>query len=667
MTGLDGLFTPRGVAVIGASRNPAKLGAVMARSLSTYDAPLALVNSRDSQLHGSVAEAVDTLGAPIDLAVVCVPAPASADAVAEAAKAGASAALVCAGGFAEAGHPEYQDALAEVVDRYGIRLLGPNTSGFLVPSRKLTASFVPSAAMVPSGGVGVVAASGGVNHALSFLLAEAGYGVSVAVGLGNAVDVDMVDVLEYLLDDPATTAVALHIESVAHGSRLADAVARLSAVKPVVALVVGRNDVGEFAQSHTGALATSWRTTRGVLSQAGAVLVDDERQLVDAVGALSMTRLKPAADPGVGVVTAQAGPGLLLLDGLRGSGIRVPVLSDSAQAQLGELLPPMTYQANPVDTGRPAPGFGAVVSVVGDDPAVDLVAVYALSEPDSLDLAAELSPLAGSTPTVVGVGGSTADVSAVWSGLHSRGYPAATSPTALAHAIRALVEDARLAHRRSVPEPVDRVQVPPGPLDEHQAKAVLDSLGIRTPARFACDSAAAAYAALDQVGGPVAVKILDATVLHKTEIGGVHLGIRSRADLADALEKLGDRRVLVEAMAPAGVDLIVGARRDPVFGPVVLVGLGGTTAEALADVAVRAAPLSVAEAAAMPDELLGRALLDGWRGGPVLDALELARVVRALGAVLLAAPEVDEIEINPLRLTRDGLVALDAVITSKEQ
>jgi len=196
---------------------------------------------------------------------------------------------------------------------------------------------------------------------------------------------------------------------------------------------------------------------------------------------------------------------------------------------------------------------------------------------------------------------------------------------------------------------------------------VLDSLGIRTPARVACDTAEQAYAALERLGGPVAVKILDAAILHKTEIGGVHLGIRTRAELTEALEQLGNRRVLVEAMAPAGVDLIVGARRDPVFGPVVLVGLGGTTAEALADVAVRAAPLTMAEAASMPDELLGRALLDGWRNGPVLDRSELARVVRALGAVLLKAPNIDEIEINPLRLTRDGLVALDAVITGKEK
>jgi acetyltransferase len=534
-------------------------------------------------------------------------------------------------------------------------------------------------ASVPAGGVAVVAASGGVNHALSFLLAEAGYGVSVAVGLGNAADVDAADVLDHLLDDPATRAVALHIESVADGSRLAGAVARLSGRKPVVALVVGRNDVGEFAQSHTGALATSWRTTRGVLRQSGAVLVDDERELVDAVGALSMIRLAPHASPGVGVVTAQAGPGLLLLDGLRGSGLRVPVLADATQRKLGELLPPMTYQANPVDTGRPGAGFGEVVQTVGGDPAIDLVAVYALSEPDSLDLVSELSQASESTPTVVAVGGSTADVAAVRSGLQERGYPVATSPTALNHAVRALVEDAGLTHRRSLDESLPQVAVPPGLWDEHQAKSVLDTLGIRTPTRVACNTPEEAHAALDSLGVPVAVKVLDATVLHKTEIGGVHLGIRTHAELSETLDALARippadtvggaerRRVLVEAMAPSGVDLIVGARRDPVFGPVVLVGLGGTTAEALADVAVRAAPLSVTEAASMADELIGRALLDGWRGGPVLDRTELAGVVRALGQVLLDAPHVDEIEINPLRLTRDGLVALDAVMTGKEQ
>jgi acyl-CoA synthetase (NDP forming) len=159
----------------------------------------------------------------------------------------------------------------------------------------------------------------------------------------------------------------------------------LAARKPVVALVVGRNDVADFARSHTGALATSWRTTRAALRHAGAVLVDDERQLTDAVTALSALRLPPAADPGVGVVTAQAGPGLLHADCLRGAGVTVPALSTATASALRELLPPLTYQANPVDTGRPGETFAAVLRCVAADPAIALVSAYTLSEPDVLD------------------------------------------------------------------------------------------------------------------------------------------------------------------------------------------------------------------------------------------------------------------------------------------
>ena len=208
-----------------------------------------------------------------------------------------------------------------------------------------------------------------------------------------------------------------------------------------------------------------------------------------------------------------------------------------------------------------------------------------------------------------------------------------------------------------------------GPCDEHQAKELLDRLGMATPPRRACDDRNAAHAALAELGGPVAVKLLDGAVLHKTEIGGVHLGIAKPADMDVALDRLdavGARRYLVEAMAPPGVDLVVGARRDPVFGPVVLLGLGGTTAEALADVAIRLAPLAPAEAAAMPSELAGQALLTGWRGGPVLDNDELGGLIAALGDLLAANPSLDDIEVNPLRLTDDGLVALDAVIIIKE-
>jgi acetate---CoA ligase (ADP-forming) len=695
MSDLRPLFAPRGVAVIGASRSGAKLGAVMARSLRSFDGALGLVNSRNPDpgagLHASVAAASTALGTPLDLAVLCVPAAACASAVEDAAAAGTKAALVCAGGFAESGEAgaAHQAALLEAARRTGVRLLGPNTSGFFSPAQRLTASFVPAAADVPAGGVAVVAASGGINHALSFLLAEAGLGVSLAVGLGNATDVTAPDVLDYLREDDATRVVALHVESVADGRRLVESVRALTRRVPVVALVVGRNDVAEFAQSHTGALATSWRTTRAALRQAGAVLVDDEQQLVDAVAALSHGRLAPAADPGVGIVTAQAGPGLMLMDSLRGHGVAVPALEDATVARLGGLLPPLTYQRNPVDTGRPGETFGAVLQAVAADPAVDAVATYALTEPDSIDLVATVPAVSAGTavPTLVGLGGAPEEVREIRRRLHDAGVAAYGAPTALATGVAALVEDARRRHHAGQDAETGRPSdgehlsddgrdaatstpvVTGTAWDEDQAKALVEQLGFRTMPRRACATGAEAHAALDEIGGPVAVKLLDAAVLHKTEIGGVRLGVRTHEELDEALAALraaGADRFLVEAMAPSGVDLILGARRDPVFGPVVLLGLGGTVAEALQDVSLRVAPLSPAEAATMPDDLAGQALLDGFRGSPALDRSELADLVSALGTLLLDAPRLGDVEINPLRVTADGLVALDAVVTTKE-
>ncbi|MFI9629420.1 acetate--CoA ligase family protein [Streptomyces sp. NPDC052042] len=711
---LTSLFAPRGIAVVGASRNPGKLGAGLVRSLSGFAAGggrLALVNGRDETMYGSVRAAAED--GPVDLAMLCVPAPACPDVLAAAAAAGVRAAVICGGGFAEAGGPgiEHQRRLADIVAETGIRLLGPNTSGFMAPHADVTASFVPGAAEIPAGRVAVVAASGGVNHALAFLLAEAGHGVSLAVGLGNGVDVTAPDVLDHLADDPHTSAVALHIESVADGPRLVASVRRLTARRPVVALVVGRHDVSAFAASHTGALATSWRTTRAALAQAGAVVVDNERELVDAVCVLAVTRARPSADPGVGVVTAQAGPGLLLLDDLRGRRAHVPELTVATQQTLAGLLPPLTFQRNPVDTGRPGPAFGRVLSAVGADPGVDVIAGYVLYEPGAVDLvAAAQEAQLGDVPVVLGVGGMGEQVIRTRRALVDAGFAVAADPSGVASATAALLTDARArkaragaceadartheandqaqeadarAHELTRSRAADartredsRLVAAPAPVvlapsyDEHQAKQLLTRLGISTPPRRVCEDRASAHAARAELGGgPVAVKLLDATVLHKTELGGVHLGITASDVLdaaLDALEAIGARRYLVEAMAPPGVDLVVGARRDPVFGPVVLLGLGGTTAEALADVAIRLAPLSPAEAAGMPDELAGRTLLAGWRGGPVLDREELSRVLVALGDLLAAHPSLDAVEVNPLRLTAHGLVALDAVIIRKE-
>jgi acetyltransferase len=668
--GLGALFEPRGIAVIGASATPGKLGAAMARSLETFPGPVMLVNQRRPDpargMHSSVAEAVQATGAPADLAVLCVPASATAGALAEAAAAGAKAALVCAGGFAEAGGPglALQADVAAVVADTGIRLLGPNTSGFLAPGRGLVASFVPGAGSIPAGNVSLVAGSGGILHALAFLLAGAGVGLHLGVGIGNGLDVTAADVLDHLVD-ASPGPVALHVEGVTDGRPLVEAVERLTEQVPVVALVVGRNDVGDFARSHTGALTPVWRTARAALRAAGAVLVEDEREMVDALVALDKGRLVPKANPGVGLVTGQAGPAVLFTDRLKTCAVSVPPVGPATTAQLGKLLPALTHQGNPVDTGRPGQTFTDVLAAVGADPAVDLVATYALLEPGAFDLTAAVTAAAGrlgpgGRPVVVATGGPPDDVAAARKELAAAGVAAYDGVAGAVTGVRALVDDAKARAARAEAGGPVRLLVPEVftlPVGEDEGKRLLTWLGIATPARQACDDRAGAHAALARLDGPVVVKMLEPVVLHKARVGGVRLDVRTAAELdaaLDALEGAGATRYLVEETAPAGLDLIAGARRDPVFGPMVMVGLGGDLAEDLETVVVRPAPLSEATAEGMLDEL---------RIGDWADHSALVAAVTGLGALLAAVPEMAEIEINPLRATNDGrLVALDVVV-----
>jgi acyl-CoA synthetase (NDP forming) len=673
---LDALFRPRGAAVVGASSDPRKLGSVMAATLGAGDLPVVGVNGRrpapDAGLLGSVVDAATALGGRMDLVVSCVPAAATAQVVEDAATAGAGAVLVCAGGFAEIG-PEgegAQVALERALDRTGIRLLGPNTSGFFAPGRRLTASFVPGARDLPAGGVAVIATSGGVNHALSFGLAQRGLGIHLGVGLGAGVDVTQADVLAHLTDDEEVTAVALHVESVRDGRRLVDRVRRLVPRVPVVALVLGRADIGDFARSHTGALATSWRTTRAALAQAGAVVVDDDRALLDAIAVLARRRLPARERPGIGVVTAQAGPGLLVADGARSAGVTVPELAPATVAALGALLPPLTYQRNPVDTGRPGGSFGQVVDTVGADHGVDGVAVYALLEPGAFDLAEVLGELPTGLPVVVGTNGAGDAVAELRRSCGPAGPAIVETSAELVAAVRAWDADSRARARLAAVAETGGGVAPlelPEVSDEHTTKVLLSSL-VAVPDGQVCDDRAQAHRALGRFGR-VVVKLLDPEVLHKSDVGGVVVGVTTSDELDvawDRMAALDAPRVLVERQAADGPELLLGLRRDPVFGPVVVLGLGGTAVEALDQVVLGLAPLTAADAEALVSALPGRELLEGWRGGPKRRAGELESLLVALSVVFAATRAAEELEINPLRLLPDGsLLALDAVLVTR--
>jgi acetyltransferase len=669
---LKRLFSPGSVAVVGASATPGKAGNALMHSLSSFTGPVIAVNPRGESVAGRPGvERLSSIGDVVDLVLVAVPAEAVAGVLRECAETGAGAAIVHSGGWAETGPAgeELQAELEAIAGETGLRILGPNTSGFFAPPERLCASFVRTARELPPGGLAIVAQSGGVNHALAFLAAGEGLGIRLGVGLGNAADIGFADVLDAVAGDAAIEVVALAIEGVADGRRLVEAVEHVAAGVPVVALKTGRTDVDAFSRSHTGALTGSWRVTRAALAQAGAVVVDDLTQLVDAAQALRLVRLPPLESAGVGVVTGQAGPGLLLADELGSLGVPVPKLSAPSLGRLRELLPPITFQQNPVDTGRPGETFGAVLETVSNAPEIDVLAVYLLDEPDAVDPVALLGAMDG--PAVVALTATPSALAAARDELSASRVPVLATPERTARAVAAIVRDARQRARRPAAEAHPRPAsfAPGGAWDEALAKRLVAEAGLKVPAGIVCGSHEEAFAALRKLRPPLVVKILDPAVEHKSDVGGVQFGIRDEDALAGALAAIDaigtGHRYLIEETAPPGPELILGARRDPSFGPIVALGTGGTATEAVDDAAVRLAPLGSAEAATMLGELAAAEAYRGARGAPAVDEEGLASALVAFGELIAARDDIAELEVNPLRVTLSGLLALDALVVAR--
>ncbi|HEY8553170.1 MAG TPA: acetate--CoA ligase family protein [Burkholderiales bacterium] len=676
---LKRLFAPRSVAVVGASPAEEKAGHQALRALATFRGDVYPVHPSAREILGYPCyPSLRAIGRPVDLVLFAIPAAACVAAVEEAIACGCGGGVVFSGGFAETGDAgaEAQARLQALCERSGFRLLGPNTAGFYNKRIDLAACFAPGIDHIRRGNVAVVAQSGGVNLITSFLIDRLGYGAAFGVGLGNAVDIDAADVLEFLADDADTRAIALHLEGVRAGRKLYETLVRVTPRKPVAVFPVGRHDVGEFARSHTGNLIGSYALKAAALRQAGAVVVESTEELAAAAVALSLARIPPRAQPGIGVLVGQAGAGLIVLDRLKAAGVSVPPLAAETVARIGQLLPPMTFVRNPVDTGRPGPTFPDVLAALAADEQIDAVAMFAINEPAAVR-PEEVLPAARRTiakPIVFGTMGPEARVRPTVEALRAHGILAMESPERLAHAAIALARDAAAQWRLARAAPptnahaVSQHTPLPAKPDEHAAKTLLEAYGIATPRRAACSSIDEAREAFRTLAKPVVVKILSAEIAHKTEAGGVVLNVSDEAALEAALVRLdeiplaGARRYLIEEMAPPGLELIVGAVRDASFGPTVMVGIGGTAAEAIKDTAMRLAPVSAAEAQEMLGELRAAALLDGWRGAPPADREALADAIVRLGQLLCEHPRIKEIEINPLRVYPRGVLALDALI-----
>ncbi|MDJ1433066.1 CoA-binding protein [Halostagnicola sp. A-GB9-2] len=436
---LSDFFDPDGIAVIGASKTPGKLGNDAMTNIESYDGTVYPVNpSSSGTVYGY--EFVDSVhDTDADLALCCVPGPVLPEIIEECGEAGIEAAVIFAGGFAEVDEEgeQLEATITETADEYDITLLGPNTAGYILPHLDLYGSFVPRINEVETGNVGILAQSGGVGVTASFQLEREGYGVSAMFGLGNRANTGFAELIPALDEDPNTDAIALHIEGTEDIDGFLEACK--AAETPIVALKVGNAAVGEFVQSHTAAPTQDTARYEDELVGHGVTMVSSLTELIDASRALADTPVPDGQN--VGVVTAQAGPGIIVADALKGAGINFPDLSEETQETVDDLLQGITYTENPVDTGRPMPEFGAVVEAVARDENVDIVLVYEIYE-DSLGYPVdELERLTDEVdkPVLFTIAGPNEALADEREAMEEIGVPTFQSPGRGANAVRAIV------------------------------------------------------------------------------------------------------------------------------------------------------------------------------------------------------------------------------------
>ena len=674
---LQALLKPRGIVVVGASQDPSKPGHVLLRNLDSFKGTVIGLSRHRGNIHGRtiVADAQE-IPNDVDLAILAVPNSAVPSSLELLARRGVRSAIICSGGFAELQTSEGRDLQGQVdaiAHKYGIRVLGPNTAGMAIPHLNLHASFVPAVTQLTPGSVAVVAQSAGVAHAAALALQQEGLGVGLMIGVGNACDIDLPELIEATALNGQYDAIAVYLEGTAHGSELLEAIRKSSREVPVVVLKSGISDVDRLTVSHTGAIAGDWAVAQSLLTEAGAVVVSTLGDLVNSIAALSLIRLHPSDAPttkGVGVVTGQAGPGVLLTDRLQTLGLEVPPFESTVEGELRSLLPPMTHRQNPVDTGRPSDTFANVIATVAKDPGIDVVATYVLLEPGALDLTETLTQarLTAAAPIVAASGGLHADFAATRDSLRSQRIPLFRNPEDAAIGVWALISDRDAAALRRKDAPNARISPSqaglPLPTNEAETKDVLRSHGIRTPAFFVCptrEDAIAAFNAITSSGDFAVVKVLSREIAHKSAMNGVHLGLKSASEFEDALNSIdeivrGDTGYLVETQAESGSDLFVAVRLDPTWGSIGLLGLGGTEVEQRGDVQMFALPI--------PEHLLATRLTDlGLPEDIGVASLQELYTTMTNALVSWSGSGATSFEVNPLRITDTGLVALDALIS----
>ncbi len=678
-------FAPRGVAVVGASHDPTKLGYGLARNLalSSYPGAIHLVNPQGGSLFGQpVYPRISQAPDPIDLALLLIPAAAMPGTLKECGERGLQAAVIMAGGFRETGAngAALEAECLEIARRYGMRLLGPNSVGLLDTHLPLNATFLPQAETLP-GEAAFISHSGAICAAILDWSSCQGLGFSRLISLGNQADINETDALAAIAGDPATRVLTMYLEGISDGRRFIEVASQVARQKPIVALKVGRFPSGQqAAASHTGALAGEEHAYEAAFQCAGVLRADTSQELFDWARALAWC--PPPSGRRVAILTNAGGPGVTAADAIELNGLHLAQLSTATTQALAALLPPAANLKNPVDMLASASPeqYASSLHLLLDDPGVDSVMVILPAPPmhPVEGVALALIPIIQSAakPVVIALMGERLIQSA------ARLFRAAQVadyrfPEQAASALGAL---AAWAKRRDLapaqrPKGLDRREAEriladcarssSGFLPSEATAGLMSAYGIPVPQASLAKTAPEAIQAARRCGYPVALKIVSPEIAHKSDVGGIALNLHTpeevQAGFAQVIENARTARpearlegALVQRMIPAGQEVIIGAIQNPQFGSLVMFGSGGVEVEGLKDICFRLAPLPVEEAEQMLESTWAGRKLAGFRNLPPADRAAVLDCLVRLAWLATDFPQLTEIEINPLRVLADG-------------
>ena len=712
MPDLKPLFSPDSVAIIGASADTHTLRGRTTQFLIEHGYPGRIypVTRSQPEVFGlrSYATVAELPEAP-DLAVVVVPAAYVAPTLEECGRKGVRAAVVISSGFAEERGEAAQErdrALREVIDRFGIVVCGPNSEGLVNPLKPLVATFSPvfhdpAQSLFPESRKSRAIAVSCQSGALTFAFLSRGrprqLRFTYQASAGNQICLEAHDYVDWLLESDGADIFLAYLESIRDPARFRAVADKAAAAgKPMIIAKVGRSEAGRrAAASHTGSLAHSGVIDDAIFRHHGIIRGEDLDHMLDMAAAFAFCKL-PRGNR-VAVITGSGGSAVWMSDLLAAHGLELPILEEDLQQRLMALLPSYAAAQNPVDGTAQAiheVGYAKLVEIVRESQRIDTILLIGslANEATATQRAEELAAVTGDTEQPIILSTYTTATPGAMAAFAEAGIPCYTSMPSCARAIRALVDYARFQERRRGRQLTDKT--PPSLRDEvgralaaacavlteAEAKALLARYGVERPAEALVTSADEAAAAAARIGGPVALKVQSPDITHKTEAGAVALGLSGEGAVREAYQRIignaaraqadaAIHGVLVQEMAPRGQEMILGVTRDPTFGPMLMVGLGGIHVEVLRDVVFAPVPIGQEEALLLLGELKGAALLDGVRGMPPADRTALAKLMTTLSRFAADhADLIEEIDLNPVIVHPQGrgLTVVDALIVQRK-